>query len=116
MKDPIRIVMLVWLLGLTIYVVAGTSGDARQLSEVGERLQSLEEAAMARTPMSGLNQAPPKSGGFKILHAPNGKWRLYRNEVWIADYETHAAAEIGMQLCINPEVQHYDDTGKRVSR
>ena len=116
MKDPFKLVMLLWLLGLTIYVVAGSSGDARQLGEVGARLQSLEEVAMTRAPMSGLNQALPRSGSFKIHHAPNGKWRLFRNEVWIADYETHEAAEIGMQLCINPEIQHYDDAGKRISR
>jgi hypothetical protein len=115
MKDPIRIVMLVWLLCLTVYAVAGTSGDARQLRDVGERLQALEEGAAARAPMSWLNQAPPKTGAFKILHAPNGKWRLFRNEIWIADYGTNAEAEFGMKLCINPEVQHYDDTGRPIN-
>lgn len=114
MRDPVKIFMLLWLLGLTIYVGIGMRGDGREMSEVAQRLNSLEETAAAQAPMSGFNQALPKTGGFKILHAPNGKWRLFRSDIWIADFETHAEAEIGMQLCINPEIHRYDAAGQMV--
>ena len=115
MRDPVRIFMFLWLLGLTIYVGLGTRGDTSQLAEVDRRLASLEETSAVRASMSGLNQTPPRSGSFKILHAPNGKWRLFRSGVWIADFETLAAAELGMNLCINPEVQHYNEAGQLIS-
>lgn len=115
MRDPFKIITLLWLLCLTIYVVVGNrGGDARELSDVADRLRTLEDGAGAHASMNGFNLPVPKSGGFKILHAPNGKWRLFRRDTWIADFETHAEAEDGMQLCINPEIQHYNDTGQPV--
>jgi hypothetical protein len=117
MRDPLKIFMLLWLLCLTIYVGyagIGMGGDEPQMSEVAQRVRALEETATAQAPMSGFNQALPRTGGFKILHAPNGKWRLFRGDVWIADFDTHEAAEIGMKLCINPEVHRYDAVGQMV--
>ena len=114
MRDPVKIFMLVWLLCLTIYVAIGMRGDGREMGEVAQRLRTLEETAAVGAPMSGLNQALPKTGSFKILHAPNGKWRLFRGDVWIADFDTHEAAEIGMKLCINPEIHRYDAVGQMV--
>jgi hypothetical protein len=106
--------MLLWLLGLTIYVGIATRGGGSETGEVAQRLRSLEAAAAAQSPMSGLNQALPKTGGFKILHAPNGKWRLFRGDTWIADFNTHEEAEVGMNLCVNPEIHRYDAAGQMV--
>jgi hypothetical protein len=114
MRDPVKIFMLLWLLGLTVYVAIGTRGDAGAMSEVAQRVRSLEETAAAQAPMSGFNQALPRTGGFKILHAPNGKWRLFRGDIWIADFGTHEEAETGMKLCINPEIHRYDAAGQMV--
>lgn len=114
MRDPLKIFMLLWLLGLTIYVGFATRGDGRQMSEVAQRLDTLEGAAAAQAPMSRFDQAIPRTGGFRILHAPNGKWRLFRGDVWIADYETHEAAEFGMRLCITPVIHRYDASGQVV--
>lgn len=114
MRDPVKIFTLLWLLCLTIYVAVGMRGNGGDMSEVAQRLRSLEETAAAHIPMSGFNQALPRTGGFRILHAPNGKWRLFRGDVWIADFETHEAAEIGMKLCINPEIHRYDAAGQMV--
>ena len=116
MFDPVKIFTLLWLLGLTIYVGFEEKANIRQWNEVGERFRSLEETADARSAMSGLNQSPPKTGGFKILHAPNGKWRLFRGDYWIADYDNHDDAVYGMKLCINPEIQRYDDAGTLIDR
>jgi hypothetical protein len=115
MRDPAKIFMFLWLLGLTIYIGVATRGDARQMGEVVQRLDSVEAtAATAQAPMNRFEQAIPRSGGFRILHAPNGKWRLFRGDVWIADYETHEAAEFGMRLCINPVIHRYDGAGQVV--
>lgn len=114
MRDTWKILMSVWLLGLTIYVAVGSRGEGGEMGEVAQRVRSLEETAAAQAPMSGLNQAIPKTGGFKILHAPNGKWRLFRGDIWIADFDTHEAAESGMNLCINPEIHRYDAMGQIV--
>ena len=114
MRDPLKIFMLLWLLGLTICVGVATRVEARQLIEVAQRLDSMEGAAAAQAPMSRFDQAIPRTGGFRILHAPNGKWRLFRGDVWIADYETHEAAEFGMRLCINPVIHRYDAAGQVV--
>jgi len=107
--------MFLWLLGLTIYVGFGMRGEARELGGVDQRLRSLEETAAVRAPMSGLNQTVPSSGRFRIINAPNGKWRLFRRDVWIADFETLEAAELGMNLCINPKVHHYDEAGRLIN-
>src|SRR5262245_24845642 len=107
MRDPLKIIMLIWLLCLTIYVGVATRGDARQMIEVVQGTESVEGTATSQAPMSSFNQAIPRTGGFRILHAPNGKWRLFRGDVWIADYETHEAAEFGMKLCINPVIHRY---------
>lgn len=114
MRDPIKIITLLWLLGLTVYVGVATRGDGRQISDVAQRLDSLEGAAAAQAPIVRFDQAIPRSGGFRILHAPSGKWRLFRGDVWIADYDTHEAAEFGMRLCINPVIHRYDASGQVV--
>jgi hypothetical protein len=117
MRGWVTTIILLWLLCLTVYAVYvgfGMRGEAGELGEVNQRLRSLEETAVVRAPMSGLNQVP-SSGRFRILHAPNGKWRLFRRDVWIADFETLEAAELGMNLCIKPEVQHYDEAGKLIN-
>jgi len=114
MRDPFKIFTLLWLLGLTVYVGVATRGDGRQITEVAQRLDSLEGAAAAQAPIVRFDQAIPRSGGFRILHAPSGKWRLFRGDVWIADYTTHEEAEIGMRLCINPEIHRYDAAGQIV--
>ena len=114
MRDPLKIFMFIWLLCLTLYVAFGMRGNGGDMGEVAQRVRSLEETAAAQAPMSGFNQALPKTGGFKILHAPNGKWRLFRSDIWIADYNTHEEAEIGMNLCINPEIHRYDAAGQVV--
>jgi len=114
MRSWVTAIGLLWLLGLTAYVGFGMRGEARELVEVDQRLRALEETATVRAPMSGLNQTVPSSGRFRILQAPNGKWRLFRRDVWIADFETLEAAELGMNLCITPKVHHYDEAGRLI--
>lgn len=70
-------------------------------------------AAMEKEPVD-MGDSVVGDVAFTIRHKPDGKWRLFKGDVSMADFETAALAEEGMRRIITPVVRQYTAKGEQI--